>query len=95
MQFRSLAPLELPSAEPPTLDSLLAHHKRYGLGNPPRNGRGDPMSYGAYGKLAADPLVEVAIDYLGERAYTLFIEGIGYGRFAEAASKDWKEHHAA
>lgn len=93
MRFRSLAPAELPSAPQPTLDDLLAHAKKFGLGDPPRNGKGLPMSYGSYSRLAGDPLVQVGIDYLGERAYRALIEGLGYSNFVEAAIADWKEHH--
>lgn len=94
MRFRSLQPVELPSAERPTLEQLLTHAKKHGFTHAPRDGHGRRRQFRGYKRLSRDPLVQVAIDYLGQNAYAAFIEGIGYGKFKDKARKDWKEHHA-
>ena len=78
----------LPGAERPTMKALLAHWRQYGLSEKPGY-RGKVARYGSYKKLAKDPLIEVAFDYLGEQSYVQLIEAVGYGEFVEDARADW------
>lgn len=89
-QLRSVYPI--PGAERPTVASLIAHFKAYGLSEKVGY-RKKLQRYGSYKSLAKDPLIEVGFDYLGENAYAHLIEAVGYSQFTEAAREDWKAEH--
>ena len=72
-----------------TMDELLRHVRKYGLDNRASGYRGKPQRYKNYAALAKDTAVEVAFDSFTEDTYAQFIEGIGYGQFADDARTDW------
>lgn len=95
VKLRSVSPLELPSAERPTLEGLLKHAEKYGLDIDAKNRNlskyAKPKTHSTYRTLKKDCLVRVGFDYLGPKSYRLLIEGIGYPDLADDAEKDWKE----
>lgn len=88
--IRSVPPM--PGSDPVTFEGLLTHFQKYGLSEKLGH-RNKVQRYGSYKKLATDPFVEVAFDYLAENAYVALIEAIGYGHFAEQARADHKEEN--
>ena len=94
VKLRSVSPVELPSAERPTLEGLLKHADKYGLDIDAKNVGlskfAKPKKHKTYRTLKKDALVRVGFDYLGVKSYRLLIEGIGYPELADDAEKDWR-----
>ena len=80
---------EVVALERPTLDSLLAHHKKYGLDITHKATKRYTPRYKSWKELAKDSIVEVGIRYLNQEAFVLLIEGIGYSGFREEARTGW------
>lgn len=87
-RIRSITSHELKGAERPTLEALLVHAEKYGIGEP-TGWRNQSKRYGSYAKLAKNPFIEVAFDYLSAQAYAFLVEAVGYGEFAAEAKADW------
>lgn len=85
----------IPGAAPATVTNLLAHFRKYGLDNANTGYRGAAETYAGYSTLRADALVHVARTFLTEAAYIQVLEGIGYGRYEDAARADWRALHDA
>lgn len=75
----------------PTLDSLLLHHKKYGLDIDHKATKRYTPRYGSWKELQKDAIVEVGIRYLGVEAFVLLVEGIGYSGFREEARRGWQD----
>lgn len=85
-----MTPVMLPSAERPTLATLLAHAERYGLDS--RDGLKRPTRYTAFKAFNLDALVEVGLWYLGVEAFILLVEGLGYGHWRTESRAAWHAH---
>jgi hypothetical protein len=80
-------------APPATVANLLTHFRKFGLDNANTGYKGKAETYAGYSTLRADALVHVARTFLTEDAYVQLLEGIGYGRFEDAARADWRALH--
>lgn len=74
----------------PTLPNLVRHVERYGLSNKNAGYKGREKTYATYKAFAKDPAAEVALAFLGEKAYVQFVERFGPAGSTGAAIADYR-----